>query len=159
MIASIQGEIVGILTDSLVVSVAGVGFQIYTPAALHAQARVGDRVFLHTTLIVRQDALTLYGFEREDERSFFTLLLGVDGVGPRIALATLSALTVETIRRAVLAEQVEVFSRVPGVGKRTAQKMLLHLQGRVGSGDLAGIQAVTALTDVDAEVLDALIGL
>lgn len=159
MIASIHGEIVGVLHDSLVISVAGVGFQVFTPSALLAQARVSERIFLHTALIVRQDALTLYGFEREDERSYFNLLLGVDGVGPRIALATISTLSVDAIRRAVLAEQADIFARVPGVGRRTAQKMLLHLQGRVGTAEMAGFQAVAGLVDTDTEVMDALTGL
>jgi len=138
---------------------AGVGFQVFAPAALMAQARIGERIFLHTVLIVRQDALILYGFEREDERAFFNLLLGVDGVGPRIALATISTLSVDAIRRAVLAEQADIFARVPGVGRRTAQKMLLHLQGRVGSAELTGYQPIAGLVDTDTEVMDALTGL
>lgn len=159
MIASLYGEIVAVTDDSLVVAVTGVGFQVYVPAGLRAQARAGERIFLHTCLIVRQDALTLYGFEKEEERNFFNLLLGVNGVGPRSALAILSTLSVDAMRRAVLSETPDLFARVPGVGKKTAQKILLHLQGKVSAAGIEGLQAISGLADVDAEVLDALTGL
>ncbi len=157
MIASIQGEVLSQGSDNLVILVGGVGLRIFAPNGTCAAARPGQFTFLHTHLVVREDALTLYGFESEMERDYFHLLLGVNGVGPRIALAILSILSVDAIRRAVLSEQVEVFSRVPGVGKKTAQKILLHMQGKVGpEGVLA---EAAALLDVDAEVLDALTGL
>lgn len=157
MIASIQGEVLSQGSDSLVILVGGVGLRVFAPTAACAAARPGQFTFLHTHLVVREDALTLYGFESEMERDYFNLLLGVNGVGPRIALAILSVLTVDSIRRAVLGEQVEIFSRVPGVGKKTAQKILLHMQGKVGpAGALA---EAASLMDVDAEVLDALTGL
>lgn len=157
MIASIQGEVISQGNDSLVILMGGLGMRVFAPTATCAAARPGQTTFLHTHLVVREDAWTLYGFESELEREYFNLLLGVNGVGPRIALAILSILSVDTIRRAVLSEQVEVFSRVPGVGKKTAQKILLHMQGKVGpEGALADI---SMLMDVDAEVLDALTGL
>lgn len=159
MIASLYGEIIAVTDDSLVVAVTGVGFQVYVPTGLRAQARSGERIFLHTCLIVRQDALTLFGFEKEEERNFFNLLLGVNGVGPRSALAILSTLSVDAMRRAVLSETPEIFARVPGVGKKTAQKILLHLQGKVSAAGIEGLQAISGLADVDAEVLDALTGL
>jgi len=160
MIASLTGEVIAQTEDSLVIQVGGVGLLVHVPNTLHAEARIGSRVFVFTQLVVRQDAMTLYGFEREDERSFFNLLLGVDGVGPRIALAILSTLSVDTIRRAVLAEQADIFSRVPGVGKRTAQKIMLHLQGRVGAAaEFGGMAATMGLLDTDTEVLDALTAL
>lgn len=158
MIASLEGEVISVYEDSLVIGVGGVGLQVYVPNALRAQSRPGERLFLHTFLVVRQDALVLYGFEREEERSFFNLLLGVNGVGPRSALAILSALSVDAIRRAVLSEQADVFNRVPGIGKKTGQKILLHLQGKVGAG-AEGIPGISALIDADAEVMDALTGL
>lgn len=157
MIASVQGEVLSQGSDYLIILVGGVGLRVFAPAATCSAARAGQFTFLHTHLVVREDALTLYGFESEMERDYFNLLLGVNGVGPRIALAILSVLSVDAIRRAVLAEQVDVFSRVPGVGKKTAQKILLHMQGKVGpEGALA---EVAGLIDVDAEVLDALTGL
>ena len=156
MIASIQGEVIGFGEDSLVILVGGIGVRVYVPNSLRAQARPGEKLFLLTHLVVRQDALILYGFETEAERDFYIMLLGVNGVGPRIALAILSTLTVDAMRRAVLSEQADIFSRVPGVGKKTAQKILLHLQGRV-SGEALLPGAPGAETDI--EVLDALTSL
>jgi Holliday junction DNA helicase RuvA len=156
MIASIEGTVLIAADDHLVVSVGGVGFKVYVTSSLKS-TRVGDTVRLHTHLVVREDLLALYGFETQPERDFFLLLLGVNGVGPRIALAILSTLSVDAVRRAVLSEQSEMFARVPGVGKKTAQKILLHLQGKVSGGDVMG--EILQVSDVDAEVLDALTGL
>ena len=156
MIATLQGEIILTKDDYLVVNVGGVGIRVFVPVMLRGSAKIGERIFLHTHLVVREDALSLYGFETEQEQSYFNLLLGVNGVGPRIALAILSTLSVDMIRRAVLSEQADLFSRVPGVGKKTAQKILLHLQGKV-TGTLEALGAPS--TDVDTEVLDALTGL
>src|SRR5512140_2652111 len=156
MIASLEGEVILAGDDFLVVSVGGVGLRVFVPAALRDPTRLGQRIFLHTHLVVREDALTLFGFETAPEQDFFTLLLGVNGVGPRTALAILSVLSVDAIRRAVLGEQADVFARVPGVGKKTAQKILLHLQGKVPGGleslGLAG-------ADVETELLEALTAL
>lgn len=154
MIASLSGRVQEINPDSIVVEVGGVGLQVYIPADLRASLRPGENVFLHTYLVVRQDQLSLYGFETKEGRDFFNLLLGVNGVGPRLALAVLSALTPDAIRRAVFHEQDEVFARVPGVGKKTAQKILLHLQDRI-PGE-AGLEPIARMSEVDSEVLGAL---
>jgi Holliday junction DNA helicase RuvA len=156
MISVIQGEIITIRTDSLVVMIGGIGFSIHVPAQLRQESHLGDKIGLFTCLVVREDSLTLYGFSSEEEQIFFDLLLGASGIGPRTALAILSVLNVETIRRAVLSEQPEVLARVPGVGKKTAIKLMLHLQGKVGGrGALEG----APLSDVDGEVMDALTSL
>lgn len=156
MIATLSGEIISLDEDSLVIGVGGIGVRVCVPTALKDRAYKGDQLFLHTHLVVRQDALTLYGFESEEERDFFQLLLGVNGVGPRLALTLLSTLSVDAIRRAVLSEQAEIFARVPGVGKKTAQKVVLYLQGKVGKGVL--VEGSPTL-DVDTEVLEALTAL
>lgn len=139
------------------VRLGGLGVRVYVPTPVRSRCKVSDTINLHTHLVVREDALTLFGFDSADEREFFVLLLGVNGVGPRIALAVLSVLTTDSIRRAVVNEQSEVFSRVPGVGKKTAQKILLHLQGRVGGE--SPLEAVSSLSQVETEVLEALTGL
>jgi Holliday junction DNA helicase RuvA len=154
MIASVEGEVLGVGEDHLIIKVGGVGLRVFVPAGLRA-LRVGDRTALHTHLIVREDLLALYGFETQQDCDFFNLLLGVNGVGPRTAIAILSALSVDALRRAVLSEQPEIFARVPGVGKKTAQKILLHLQGKV-SGTVGDVMPTL---EVDSEVLDALTGL
>lgn len=159
MIATVEGEVIGIGESSLVVQVGGgIGLQIFAPTPLRARLRMMEHVFLYTHLIVREDLLALYGFEGEQEREYFILLLGVNGVGPRLALSVISTLSVDAIRRAVASEQSEVFSRVPGVGKRTAQKVLLHLQDKLKSGDMLEM-GISSVVGVDENVLEALTAL
>lgn len=157
MIAILNGRIAEIYPDSLIVSVAGVGLQVFVPKPLHDQVHPGEDVFLHTFLVVRQDLLNLYGFASRTEREFFVLLLGVDGIGPKSALGVLSVLSTDAIQRAVFHEQPEVFSRVPGIGKKTAQKILLQLQDRLPAPD--GLEPSAGFSDLDAEVLGALTAL
>ncbi|MCA1954943.1 MAG: Holliday junction branch migration protein RuvA [Anaerolinea sp.] len=157
MIAALEGQIAATLEDGLLVMVGGIGLHVHTPAALRLQAVAGQRILLHTHLVVREDLLALYGFETVTERDTFVLLLGVEGIGPRLGLAVLSTLSVDAIRRAVFHEQAEVFARVPGIGKKTAAKILLHLQGKLGSSSELGL--VTGLPDADTEVLEALTAL
>jgi Holliday junction DNA helicase RuvA len=157
VIATVSGLIQEILPDSLVVEVGGVGLQIFVPASLRDQLRPGEMVSLSTYLVVRQDILALYGFESREGRQYFTLLLTVDGVGPKLALQVLSVLSPDAIRRAVFHEQPEVFTRVPGIGRKTAQKILLQLQDKI-PGE-AGLEPVAAISEVDGEVLSALTSL
>jgi Holliday junction DNA helicase RuvA len=157
MISRINGRIVEIETDSLVIDVGGVGLEVHAPAELCRGAEMGKMISLNTYLVVRENELSLYGFSSREEREFFTLLIGVNGVGPRLALAVLSTLTPNAIRRAVFAEQAEIFSRVPGVGKTTAQKIQLHLKNKIK--DVDGLEAVSAMDDVDTEVIGALTAL
>jgi len=158
MIASVNGEVLEILADSLVVGVGGVGLKVFVPTATRDKARSGEQVYLRTQLIVREELLALYGFEDAETLDFFNLLLGVNGVGPRSALAILSVLSTDAIRRAVVNEQPEVFSRVRGIGRKTAQNILVQLQGRMGesAGQLEG---VANLSDVETEVIGALTSL
>ena len=157
MIATVEGEVIGI-GDQLSCCA---GWRRGRPAGLRASARCApgcglmERIFLFTHLIVREDLLALYGFETEQEREYFNLLLGVNGVGPRLAMSVLSTLSVDAIRRAVGSEQREVFARVPGVGKRTAQKILLHLQDKIAAGDVLEF-AGASVVGVDESVLEAL---
>jgi Holliday junction DNA helicase RuvA len=157
MIAHLRGEVIGINDDSLVVDVGGVGFKVFAAAAVRDQNKPGDRISLYTYLVVREDVLALYGFERQEERDIFVLLLGVNGVGPRIAMAVVSTLSVDVIRNAVAGEQADVFGRVSGVGKMTAQKIILHLKGKIATA--AVLQGATVMVDVDGEVVEALTNL
>ncbi len=153
MIATLHGEVVQIEDDALIIAVGGVGLRVYVPLAVSKAAETGKKTFLYTHLVVREDALTLFGFESLEEREFFNLLLSVNGVGPRTALNILSTLSVDVIRHAVLAEQPDVFGRVTGVGKKTGQKIILSLQGKVGAavGPAVGLEL-----DIDADVIEAL---
>ncbi|MCK5430408.1 MAG: Holliday junction branch migration protein RuvA, partial [Anaerolineales bacterium] len=154
MIASLRGQVQEISSDNIVVEIAGVGLQVNVPLPLRDGLRPGENIFLYTYLVVREDSLSLYGFDTKDAREYFVLLISVNGVGPRLALAALSTLTTDAIRRAVFHEQAEVFTRVPGIGKRTAQKILLHLQDRIPAEP--GLEPVSGMSDTDTEVLEAL---
>lgn len=158
MIASLRGTLLALQPpDACVIEVAGVGFKVWVPSSVLDGASAGHALFLHTHLIVREDALTLFGFGTEEQRALFELLLTVQGVGPRLALAVLSALSPDVLRRAVANEQPDVFSRVRGVGKKTAEKIVFTLKDKLGAAfSLAG---VAAASDVDTEVIAALTAL
>ncbi|MGZ6317529.1 MAG: Holliday junction branch migration protein RuvA [Anaerolineales bacterium] len=157
MIATLRGEITQIQDNALTVEVGGVGLRVFVPAPLSSRLKVGEGVLLYTHLVVREDALTLYGFETQGDRELFHMLLGVDGVGPKVSLAVLSTLTVETVQRAVFTEESDLLSRVPGVGKRTAQKIVLHLHDKLKPVD--ALSQVASMSDRDSEVLAALTAL
>jgi Holliday junction DNA helicase RuvA len=158
MIATLRGEITQIDDTALILEVGGVGLRVFAPAPLRTRLKVCEMAFLYTHLVVREDALTLYGFESQADRDLFNLLLGVDGVGPKVALSVLSTLTLDAVQRAIFAEEADLLSRVPGVGKKTAQKILLHLQGRIRSEGEFG-PALSALSDIETEVVAALTSL
>ncbi len=157
MIATLRGEITQIEDTALILEVGGVGLRVFAPAPLRTRLKVGEVAFLYTHLVVREDALTLYGFESQADRDLFNLLLGVDGVGPKVALSVLSTLTLDAVQRAIFAEEADLLSRVPGVGKKTAQKIALHLKDKLKPSD--ALAHVAAMTDFDSEVLAALTAL
>ena len=157
MIATLRGEITQIEENALTVEVGGVGLHVFVPAPVRGRLKVGEAVLLYTHLVVREDALTLYGFETQADRELFRMLLGVDGVGPKVSLAVLSTLTVETVQRAVFTEESDILSRVPGVGKRTAVKIVLHLHDKLKPTD--ALAQVAVMSDRDSEVLAALTAL
>jgi holliday junction DNA helicase RuvA len=157
MIATLRGEISQIEDTALIVEVGGVGMRVFVPAPARTKAKAGEMIFMFTHLVVREDALILYGFESQADRDLFNILLGVDGVGPKVALSVLSTMTLDAIQRAVFAEEPDVLSRVPGVGKKTAQKMALHLKDKLKPGD--GLSKLATISDTDSEVLAALTSL
>lgn len=157
MIATLCGEISQIEDNAIVVEVGGVGLRVFVPAPMRTNAKAGETIFMFTHLVVREDALTLYGFESQADRDLFNILLGVDGVGPKVALSVLSTLTVDTIQHAIFADEADLLNSVPGVGKKTAQKMALHLKDKLKPTDT--FAKVAALADYDSEVLAALTAL
>jgi len=157
MIATLRGEISQIEENALIAEVGGVGLRVFVPAPLRSQAKAGEMIFLFTHLVVREDALILYGFESQGDRELFNILLGVDGVGPKVALSVLSTMTLDSIQRAVFGDEPDVLSRVPGVGKKTAQKMALHLKDKLKPVD--SLSRLAAISDTDAEVIAALTAL
>ena len=157
MIATLRGEITQIEDNAILVEIGGVGLRAIVPAPLRARMQVGEVVMLYTHLVVREDAWNLYGFESQADRSLFTLLLGVDGVGPRTAMAVMSGVSVDILQRAVFGEDPDLLGRVPGVGKKTAQKIILYLHDKLKPTD--ALHAVAAMSDADSEVLAALTAL
>ena len=157
MIATVRGEITQIEDTAVIIEVGGVGLRVFVPKPLREQMKTGEAIFLFTQLIVREDDWKLYGFENQADRELFTALMGVDGVGPRTALAVLSTLNLDTVQRAVFSEEPDLLSRVPGVGKKTAQKMVLYLHDRLKP--ISGLEKIASMSDSDSEVLAALTAL
>lgn len=157
MIASVQGKVAAVHKDHLVILVGGVGLKVYAPHTALDHLGAGDETFLYTVLIVREDLFALYGFAAAVEREIFEALLKVNGVGPRLALAILSTISVDHLRSAVYGEKADILMRVPGVGKKTAQKIVLDLKDKLRA-DLADAP-VLAFDDVNTDVMDALVAL
>lgn len=157
MIATLRGEITQKEEDALILEVNGIGMRVHVPATLRQQMKIGEQILLYTHFVVRQDAMSLYGFETLSERDLYTQLLSVSGVGPKVGLAILSSLTPDTVKRAVLNEEHDILNRVPGVGKKTAQRIVLALQDKLKPTDT--LEQVAAMTDTDGEVLAALTAL
>jgi len=157
MIASIQGKVILIGDDHLVIDVSGIGYLVYVTGVVVQSIRRGEKISLFTHLVVREDSLTLFGFQDQEELVFFQQLIKVNGVGPRLALETLSTHTPDILKRAVINKQEEIFSQVAGIGKKTAQKILLSLEDRIPLDEIFVISPETA--GVNAEVQEALISL
>lgn len=159
MISSLHGVVLHATTDQVVVEVGGVGFSVAVPADVAHTATVGERLALHTSLIVREDALSLYGFAERAELEIFGLLISVTGVGPKSALGVLSHMTVDQIASAVTAEDDAPFRRVSGIGPKTAKLIVVQLAGKVHAVATASTSASTAGNDIAAQVTAALVGL
>ena len=157
MIATLRGEITQIEENALIIEVGGIGIRTHVPATLREQAKLGEGIFLYTHFVVREDAMSLYGFETQADRDLYALLLSVNRVGPKLALAILSSLSLDTIKRAVFNEEFDLLNRVPGVGKKTAQRIVLSLQDKLKPLD--ALEQVAAMSDTDGEVLAALTAL
>ena len=157
MISILQGAIYAKTADALIVMVGGVGLRALVTAPLLAASRPGDPITLHTHLVVREDDLTLIGFATDDELDLFRKLISVSGVGPKLALSVLSHMAPDAIRMAIGQERPELLARVPGIGKRTAQKIALELKDKMGEVEVS--EGLAALTEADAAVIDALTAL
>ena len=143
MIAHLDGTVSAVSPDGAVIDVGGVGLLVQCTPGTLARLRPGERARVATALVVREDALTLYGFASDDERSTFELLQTASGVGPRLALAMLAVLTPDALRRAIAAEDLAALTSVPGIGRKGAQRIVLELAGRLGSpGDGGALPAV-----------------
>lgn len=157
MISILHGNVVSLESDGIILDVNGIGFHVMVPTYLKDRLQPPESIFIYTRLIIREDAWTMCGFETKEGREVFDLLLSVNGIGARLAMSILSTLTPETIRSAVYNNQSEIFSRVPGIGNKTAQKIVLHLQDRLPTtGEFVPLSNIS---DVDSEVMAALTAL
>ncbi|MEN9786054.1 MAG: holliday junction helicase [Pseudomonadota bacterium] len=151
MIGRLRGEIAEVTEDRLCVDVHGVGYEVLVPSRVVATSRVGEPLVLHVHTAVREDAITLFGFASARERGVFEQLIAVSGIGPKLALATLSAMTPEALGRAVATNDLRALSAISGVGKKTAERMVLELRGKLAVAPDAPEAAAlpTAATPVD----------
>ena len=160
MIASLSGEVIDIALDHVVIECAGVGYRVLaTPPTLGTLSR-GQQLRLLTTMVIREDSMTLYGFTDPDARELFALLQTVTGVGPRLAMATLAVLEPDRLRRALADSDAKALTSVPGIGKRVAERLIVELRDKAGAptgagGDLPGAPA----GGLSGQVGQALIGL
>ncbi|MGH3753286.1 MAG: Holliday junction branch migration protein RuvA [Pseudonocardiaceae bacterium] len=160
MITSVRGEVLAVELDHAVVEVGGVGLAVHAVPATLATLRRGDQARLATSLVVREDSLTLYGFADAAARELFVLLQTVSGVGPRLALAMLAVLEPDTLRAALAEGDLTVLTRVPGIGRKGAERLVVELRDRVGvRAPAASGPAASGAGAVRAQVTEALVGL
>ena len=162
MIARVRGEVLARRPDSVVVETGGVGYRlaVSTETLRHVPA-TGEQVALHTHLILRDDALALYGFAAEEERDLFLMLIGVQSVGPKVALAVLSGGSPRDLLSAIASGDAQRFQSVPGIGRRTAERIIVELREKVEAAAAEAISISRTADDADPRTLarDALIGL
>ena len=159
MIASIRGEVLDVALDHVVIEACGVGYRVNATPSTLSTLRRGTEARLVTAMIVREDSMTLYGFADSDARDLFSTLLSVSGVGPKIALATLAVHDAPALRRALADSDVTALTRVPGIGKRSAERMVLELRDKVGPVVPANGVTATNGHRVRGPVVEALVGL
>jgi len=156
MIAGLQGKLQAIGSNWAIINVGGISFQVYMPTStLSTLGAVGGEVELHTHLHLREDNATLYGFATAEELGLFQTVTTVSGVGPKLALAMLSAMSVEKLTMAIATGGAELLSEIPGIGKKTANRLILELKGKIAAGWLAP----AGLAEENADVLTALTSL
>lgn len=158
MIASVRGEVLDIALDHVVIEAAGVGYKVMATPATLATLRRGAEARLITAMIVREDSQTLYGFADSDARNLFLTLLGVSGIGPSIALGALAMYDGPTLRSAIGDGDVTALTRIPKVGKKTAELLVLTLRDKVGTSTVGGTAAVGGF-GIRGPVVEALVGL
>src|SRR5215216_6215967 len=155
MIASIRGNLLFIAVDHAVIETGGVGFLVFAPRnVLGALGEIGGEVLLYTHLHIREDLLALYGFASPDQRHLFETLLAVSGIGPKVALSLLSSAPSDELRATIAGGDTARLSRVPGIGKKTAERLVLELRGKLDIKGIPVAGATPALTAVNAELAE-----
>src|SRR5687767_4589268 len=142
MIAALRGNLLAVGPDHAVIEAGGVGYQVWAPrSVLQELPPIGEEARLHTFLLVREDALLLYGFNTLDERIFFEQLLSVTGVGPKVALSLMSSHPLDQLQIAIASENAALLAQVPGIGKKTAARLILELKAKINLGAIAPVMA------------------
>ena len=169
MIAFVRGTAVDMTENSVIVEAGGIGYEIYMTGTDLSQIHMGEEVKIHTYFNVREDAMQLYGFRSKDDLQMFRLLLGVNGVGPKAAVGVLAGITADELRFAILSDDVKTLSKAPGIGKKTAQKLILELKDKMKLEDAFELKlaheqekAVAGLGEVSdgrQEAVEALVAL
>ncbi len=169
MIAFVRGTAVDMTENSVIVEAGGIGYEIYMTGTDLSQIHMGEEVKIHTYFNVREDAMQLYGFRSKDDLQMFKLLLGVNGVGPKAAVGVLAGITADELRFAILSDDVKTLSKAPGIGKKTAQKLILELKDKMKLEDAFELKlaheqekAVAGLGDISdgrQEAVEALVAL
>ena len=158
MISSLHGKLESLGSDWAIINVGGIGFQVFMPTStLSTLGATGDEVELHTHLHLREDNVALYGFTSPDELRLFQTLIGVSGIGPKLALAMLSSLSVEQIIMAIVTGSIDLLTITPGIGKKTASRIILELKEKIGAGWV--ITPATQFAQENTDVLAALTAL
>ncbi len=158
MIASLQGKLESLGSNGAIINVGGIGFQVYMPTStLSTLGAIGKEVKLHTYLHLREDNVALYGFASTEELGLFQNLLSVSGIGPKLALAMLSAMSIEKLTMAIVTGSADLLTEIPGIGKKTANRLILELKDKLSAGWITtpGVQ----LAEENAEVVAALTAL
>jgi Holliday junction DNA helicase RuvA len=153
MIASLNGKLEALGSDWAVINVGGIGFQVHMPTStLSTLGTIGEEVRLHTHLHIREDNATLYGFASAEELQLFQTLIGVSGIGPKLALSILSAMAVDKLTMAIATGNTHLLTEVPGIGKKTAERLILELKDKIGARWVItpGAQLVQENTEVVA---------
>ena len=162
MIGTLRGHLGSKLAPWIVLECAGIGYEVETPMSTFLELpAVGSEIFLHTHLLVRDDAHALYGFSTEEEKVLFRLLLKVNGVGAKMALAILSGMSVSDFERCVRYEDSAMLVRIPGVGKKTSERLIIEMRDKIGQSPAQAMMAKAGkvVTDPRSEAIDALVAL
>ncbi len=158
MIASLYGKLESLGSDGAIINVGGIGFQVYMPTStLSTLGKIGEEVKLHTYFHLREDNAALYGFASTDELGLFQNLISVSGLGPKLALAMLSAMNIERLTMAIATSSVDLLTEIPGIGKKVANRLILELKEKIGAGWIT--TPAVQLAEENAEVVAALTSL
>ena len=163
MIGYLHGKITHLLVDCCLLDVKGVGYRVYIASSTRSRLHIGETVQLFTYLSVREDALQLYGFASQDEYDLFIMLISVSGIGPKVALGILSGITVERLCQAIQQKQTGILTKLPGIGKKSAERLILELKDKVkitaDADDLAVFEEDVSGDDLLSEASAALLSL